>query len=779
MAKAGKRERASETGLLKVWGNLRSRLTWFDILVGFIATAVISALLVGFRYQSIPDYKVGDIANQDVRALQDVTYEDPIATTRGKETARAAVPVVYDLRTDVVSNLERDISRSFSISRDILTILRLPQKGRLSKTEQAEITSELEKKLQKPFPPDLLSVFLRQRFSTALEGEILKVLDIVLRDGVVQDRSQFLKEQRSSITMRDISTGFERLLPEGYMARDLAGARDYLRQFQLEFSALPARDRATVMEYLETLLVPTLTFDENETSARKNAAVSQVPPAVVQIKQGKTIVRNGEEVTQGMVTQLQALRSLRKHRPLLSQFAGFFFFVAVFIYALWRYFVYYQTRHKKIRNHAVLIMVVITSVLIVMRLGTVLADMISERLLLNFEADPVNVYYAIPLVFGSLLVTLLVDVNLGVIVSLIVSTLVGLFHGSIEIAAYVLIGSLAGIYSVRQYKDRAAILKAGLTIALVGACSLMSIDLLRQAPFVASAALAKVGYAFASGLLTASLASMLLPALESSFKIVTDIRLLELSNLNAPILRRLSVEAPGTYHHSLMVATLAEAAAEAIGANPLLVRVGAYYHDLGKMLKPEYFVENQMFGVNKHENLSPSMSCLIIASHVRDGDELAKEIKLPQRIRDMIPQHHGTRIMTYFYQKAKEAANGKSQEVKEADFRYPGPKPQSKEAAVLMMSDSVEAASRTLDDPTLAQIQGMINRLVDAVVGDNQLNECDITLREVSLVKENFFKILTGIFHRRIDYPGYDFKTIGNERVKPLQSPGPKQAKAV
>jgi hypothetical protein len=579
--------------------------------------------------------------------------------------------------------------------------------------------------------------------------------------------------------MRDVSTGFEHPLPEGFMVRDLAGARDYLRQFQLEFSELPARDRLRLMDYLQTVLVPTLTLNEADTSARKNAAAAAMPAVAVQIKQGKMIVRSGEEVTQNIVTQLQALSSLRKHRPLLAQFAGFFFFVAVLIYTLWRYFIYYQTRHKKIRTHAMLIVVVITSVLIVMRVGTMLADVISERLSLNLEAAPVNLYYAIPLVFGSLLVTLLVDVNLGIIASMIISVLVGLFYGSIEIAAYLVLGSLAGIYSVRQYKDRAAILKAGLTIAFVGACTLISIELLRQAPLAPGAVLAEVGYAFASGLLTASLASMLLPALESGFKIVTDIRLLELSNLNAPILRRLSVEAPGTYHHSLMVATLAEAAAEAIGANPLLARVGAYYHDLGKMLKPEYYVENQMFGANKHENLSPSMSCLIISSHVRDGYELAKEIKLPQRIRDMIPQHHGTRIMSYFYQKAKESANGKNQEVKEADFRYPGPKPQSKEAAVLMMSDSVEAASRTLSDPSGAQIQGMINRLVDAVVDDNQLNECDITLREVSLVKDNFFKILTGIFHHRIDYPGYDFKTIGNEPPKPLQSPGPKQAKAV
>jgi putative nucleotidyltransferase with HDIG domain len=309
---------------------------------------------------------------------------------------------------------------------------------------------------------------------------------------------------------------------------------------------------------------------------------------------------------------------------------------------------------------------------------------------------------------------------------------------------------------------------------LVNALALVAFDALRQSPPEWS----RLTIAVMSGMLASAMASMLLPALESLFRITTDIRLLELSNLNAPILRRLSVEAPGTYHHSLMVGTLGEAAAEAIGANPLLVRVAAYYHDLGKMLKPEYFIENQLYGMNKHERLSPNMSCLIIASHVKDGLELAKEIGLAERIRDMIPQHHGTRIMTYFYQKAKDSLG--PEEVVETDFRYPGPKPQSKEAAIMMMADSVEAASRTLTNPTPAQIQGMIDRLADAIVADNQFDECDITLREVRLVKESFFKILSGIYHRRIDYPGYDFKDIGAAPpTRSEQDTSPKQAHVV
>jgi putative nucleotidyltransferase with HDIG domain len=229
-----------------------------------------------------------------------------------------------------------------------------------------------------------------------------------------------------------------------------------------------------------------------------------------------------------------------------------------------------------------------------------------------------------------------------------------------------------------------------------------------------------------------------------------------------------------------MVGTLAESAAEAVGANPLLVRVAAYYHDIGKMLKPEYFAENQIHGVNKHDSLSPNMSCLILASHVKDGLEMAKEAGLTETIRDMIPQHHGTRLMTYFYQRAKDSVDGKNYEISDANFRYPGPKPQSKEAAILMMSDSVEAASRTLKDPSPSQITGMIDRLVDSMFTDNQFDECDITVREIRLAKETFNKLLSGIFHRRIDYPGYDF-TLTDERQESrhLSDTGPKQAKAI
>ena len=750
------RERPQQAWYLKLLENLRSRLTWLDLLAGFCATLVASAILIGFRYQVIPEYKAGQIADQDIRAAQDVTFEDAAATRQKRAEAEAAVPPLYQLDSDLIADREKAIAAAFARARQIMAGNSQNQKAR-----ETDLLKELEAQIGGTFAPGVLPVLLRQSFSPALEGRILKVLDAVLRDGVISDRGAFLKDQRRGIVVRDGSFPFERPLSEAYVPRDLPAAKEYVRQFHLDFSDLARQDQAALIRFLESTLFPTLLYNRAETESRRVQAALRIAPVEMRIRQGQTIVRNGEEVTPGILLQLDALRKMRRPQSLIWQLGGYFLLTAILAYSLWRYLVFYQTRHRKIRNHMMLILVIIISELLTVRLATALADILGERFQ-RFH-DPSVLYYGIPFAFGGLLTTLLVDVNLGIIASVILAILAGLFYGDIDLSAYLIMGSLAGIYSIRQYKDRAAILKAGLTIGIVNILCLAGLGILRQTPLNFSDVLDQCVLALLSGMLAAALASMLLPALEAIFKIVTDIRLLELSNLNAPMLRRLSVEAPGTYHHSLMVATLAEVAAESIGANSLLVRVAAYYHDLGKMLKPDYFVENQSYGGNKHEELSPGVSCGIISSHVKDGLHLAKEIGLPQRISDLIPQHHGTRIMTYFYQKARESADSAGSEIVDADFRYPGPKPKSREAAIMMMADSVEAASRTLTEPTPAVIQGMIERLVSDMVSDHQFDECDITLRDIQLVKASFSQILTGTFHHRIDYPGYDFKNTGEE----------------
>ena len=741
--------------------DLRSGLSWRDAIVGLSALIAISFILIGFRYQSIPKYEVGQIADHDIRAFQDIVYIDDETTESRRTEAEDAVPALYQLEIDLIERKIKLLSSAFSRARDIISENTFHPENDDQKAFRDKLLHELHDKLGETFPEDTLEVLLRYNFSLMLENSFLHLLNDVLRDGIVGDRSELSINYRSGIMVREGTMGAERLLQDAMQKRDLSAAKEFLRQSSLNIPGLSTREKTTLIQHLETQLVTTLVYNRAETLMRRHEASAKIRPVEVRIKQGQFIVHSEEQVTERAQRQLDVLRKLREQKLPFLQATGYFIIATFLLYALWRYFFYYQThfqiRIRRIRGRTALIICVLIFELIVLRVGSALADILNERF--QGVIDPVVLHYGIPITFGAILITLLVDMNLGFIFSIILTLISGLFLGSMDIAVYIMTGCLAGIYSIRQYKDRAAILKSGLTIGITNMLILAALGLLRQSPVGFTDILGIAFLALLNGLFASALASMLLPALEAAFFVTTDVRLLELSNLNAPILRRLAVDAPGTYHHSLMLATFAESAAEAIDANPLTVRVGAYYHDIGKLAKPEYFVENQSYGGNKHEELSPNMSCLIISSHIKEGLHIAKMVGLPPRISGMIPQHHGTRIMSFFYNKALDAVGGDKSKIVEADFRYPGPRPQSREAAILMMADSVEAASRTLGEaPAPAQIEGMIDRIVDAIVTDGQLDECDIGLRDIRRVKDSFFKIIAGSLHHRIEYPGYDFK---------------------
>ena len=756
-------ERPQRQWYLSLLHDLRSGLSWRDVSVGLLSVIVISLVLIGFRQHNIPKYEAGQIADREVRAFQDVVYEDAAATELKREEAEAAVPALYQIETGLIDDKVKSLTSAFLKARDILAEAAFSEENTDEKTSYAELLNKLREKLDGAFPEETLEVLLRSDFSPMLETRLLSLLNSVLRDGIVSDRGELSKEYSSGIMVSDGTMASERLSQDIWQKRDLAAAKEFLRQSPSlrELPGMSAREQSTLILYLETLLEPTIVFNREETLARRRGAADRIRPVEGRINQGQVIVHAEELVTEKAKQQIDALRKLSEPGSTFLQATGYFIIAAILIYTLWRFFFYYQmhfqTRIRRIRGRTVMILFVLIFELIVLRVGAALADILSER----FQGiqDPFILYYGIPLAFGALLITLLVDINLGLMTSTILALVAGLFYGSMDITAYILIGCIAGVYSIRQYKDRAAILKSGLTISIAGMLTLAALGFLRQSPVNFRDALALAALALMNGVFSSALASMLLPALEAAFRVTTDVRLLELSNLNSPVLRRLAVEAPGTYHHSLMLATFAEAAAESIDANPLLARVGAYYHDIGKLAKPEYYVENQSHGGNRHEGLSPNMSCLIISSHVKEGLNFAKMAGLPPRISEMIPQHHGTRIMTFFYKKALDAVGGDENKIVRADFRYPGPRPQSREAAILMMADSVEAASRTLDEaPAPAQIEGMIDRVVDAIVADGQFDECDITTRDIRRVKNSLFKIITGSLHHRIEYPGYDFK---------------------
>jgi putative nucleotidyltransferase with HDIG domain len=357
-----------------------------------------------------------------------------------------------------------------------------------------------------------------------------------------------------------------------------------------------------------------------------------------------------------------------------------------------------------------------------------------------------------------MLVRIILNSEVALVYCAICAPLFGImFNNSLQVVVYALLGGIVGAHGVRQCKDRSTILNAGMKVSVVNLAMAMSFQISNDSLFSMQTIFCVI-FALAGGIINAVFVTGTIPLIESLFYYITDIRLLEQANFNSPVLRELMVRAPGTYHHSVLVGNLVEAAAESINANPLLARVAAYYHDIGKTSKPQYFIENLGHAENKHDRLAPSMSALILISHVKEGVELAKAHRLGQPIIDIIRQSHGTGLITYFYQKAKNLSAQEGKVVDEREFRYPGPKPQTREAGLVLLADHVEAASRTLADPTPARIQGMVQKIINNIFIDGQLDECELTLKNLHEIAKSFNKILVGIYHQRIDYPEPAFK---------------------
>ncbi|MHB8881843.1 MAG: HD family phosphohydrolase [Thermodesulfovibrionales bacterium] len=435
----------------------------------------------------------------------------------------------------------------------------------------------------------------------------------------------------------------------------------------------------------------------------------------------------------------------------LQKLVGGSLIAFVMLFFLYRDIMRYKPLYISNYNMLLLLVIMIVSTLIIGR--------VFEYLLKNLSIGTGflaldTVVFGIPIAAGAMLVTLLFDFHSAITFSFTISLLTGYWLQDASYPIYTFAGSLTAAFSVIRCKRRSAILRGGFYVALANILIAL-ILLLSRGDLFTDKAFSAVAFAVFAGITVSSIVSMILPLLEYLFKITTDISLLELLDLNQPAMKALMVNAPGTYHHSVIVGNLVEAAAEEVGVNPLLGRVTAYYHDIGKVKMPEYFVENQSGSPSKHDKLTPHMSSMIITNHVKEGVELARQSKLPESIIDIIKQHHGTSVITYFYQKAREQDHDQS--TVEEDYKYPGPKPQSRVAALVMMADAVEASSRVLTDPTPARISALVDKIINHIFLDGQLDECELTLKDISAIKKKFTYILTGIFHKRIDYPGFNF----------------------
>jgi putative nucleotidyltransferase with HDIG domain len=507
--------------------------------------------------------------------------------------------------------------------------------------------------------------------------------------------------------------------------------------------------RNVMIDLAQRLVQPNLTLNKGETEERRIKAVEDVKAVLTQIKKGEMLLREGEKVSQLHVARLDALESEMGGEDLFAISAGFMLLAVAFL-------VISFTTHFKtdtsptLKNKDLLFLCIMLVMLFVLsEVSAFLVNGIARNIPYSIEAS--SAFYAIPVAAGAMTVCLLLGMEVALPFALATAFMTAfLFENRFEMFLFFLLSGMVGAYSVRDCTERGILIKAGLKVGLV---NVFVVTALRM--FTGSALQANLVWDWAFGLLggvsSGILTTGFAPVVEMTFAYTTGIKLLELANLDRPILRKLMLQAPGTYHHSVIVGSLGEAAATTIGTNPLLAKVSGYYHDIGKIKKPLYFIENQEARKNRHDKLAPSMSSLILTAHVRDGVEIAKSDKLGKAIVDIIQQHHGTSLITYFYEKAKKLKGEGVVNVEH--FRYPGPKPQTKEAGLVLLADSVEAASRTLENPTPARIKGLVQRIIDNAFLDGQLDESELTLKDLTKITESFNKILNGIYHHRIEYP--------------------------
>ena len=507
--------------------------------------------------------------------------------------------------------------------------------------------------------------------------------------------------------------------------------------------AFPSKPEATqaLQDLISAVVQPSLRYEASTTERIRAEARDAVEPYDGLVRKDEKIIGSHEIATAEHIRKLESLREwnarTRAANRLNQELLPLFGRLTLILFLILGFVGYLRVNHRKIYDDTSLLLLLAILTASVMGVGWVVVNQFRGYEML------------IPVTVLSLSAALLFGQALAFAVTLVASLMTGVVFG---LGLPFLTGSaLAGIAAIAMatgVRRRRDFYRPMILIALAYALAIMAMGLVDGA--IGTILLRRAVWGVAAGLASVLVVTLLLPILETMFAVTTDITLLELADLNRPILRRLMLEAPGTYHHSLVVGSLAEAGAAAIGGNPLLGRVGAYYHDIGKIEKAEYYVENQSSARSRHEKLSPTMSCLIIEAHVREGAEIARKERLPKAIVDAILEHHGTTLMSFFYHKAREA----DPSVEERDFRYPGPKPRSKEAAVLMLADAVEAAARSLTEPTPSRIRGVVTRILDARVKDGQLDESPITFEDLAKARESFIPILTALFHARVDYPG-------------------------
>ena len=673
---------------------VKKKKTQHFLLAIFFFISIFSILIFSLKPEKF-DLTIGERAPEDIYAPKDI--ENKKMTEKLKEEASESVELIYNFDAGVHIEVKKDIESFFKL------LYELRNDEELELSDQKTIIEE-ENNLN----------LSKEHLHTALTSPLEKV--------------EYLETYIYEIVARYMNSGIK--------VEDLQKEKNNIKEYILKLEDFDEPLKEMAISIIHATIRPNMFFDIESTEELRTAAIESVEK--VMIKKGDTILKEGEVVTYDHLQLLRQLSILTDDSTIdIKLYIGVAFIVLILEILIIAYIYAFNKELFEKTDKLLMIILIILVTLVVSNAISMLS------------------IYLVPVAMAAMLLSILVDTKLSFIINICMCILVSIMLGNdIMFMIMAFLGGTAGVLSTLNIQRRTNIALSGLIVGIVNAISIIGIG------FIITNELNKIFLYGFYGLLNGLLASILtlgtLPLWEYLFRIVTPLKLVELFNPNDPLLKKLLVEAPGTYHHSIIVGNLSEAAANAIGANALLTRVGAFYHDIGKTKRPYFFKENQLTSENPHDKLNPSLSSLIITGHVKEGMELAKKYNLPTEVRDFIEQHHGDTLVAYFYHKAKTSENGEN--VDEQTFRYSGPKPQSKEVAIVMLADSVEAAVRSLANPSKDKVEELVDKIIQGKLMDGQLDETHLTLKELEIIKKSFVKSILGIFHERIEYP--DMKNI-------------------
>ena len=738
----------------------------FACFLTILVASVISFLLVFKWSPSASSYKIGEVVRGNVKAPYDLEIVDEIATRNRMQLNKEKILPRYDIDLALISDISSRIKIAFdTIHQQILSFQNQILKEKKLKKKNSivddiflnEIVNSLqyikeersfEKNLGGNFPPKLLFFFRNNVFSLAIADSMKKIAKKALPREIVSDRQLYISHLAKGIFVKDIATGDKVKISSSVKPVELRELeKTVLSNIKKIKIQQPKEFQVLLSKQIIKMARPTLSFNNLATLQEQKKALSSTRKVKKIVKEGEMIARDGERLNENQLIVLEKLRDIYRTANSLDYFLGTMIIVLLFFVLSWFAVKRFNLLNYKEGKQVVLFLFLVIINLLFLKFGVVTARGVQS----NFEQFHISAFYnLIPFASISLVSLFLQGRKEAVFLTIINSVIVMLIlPGNITYPLMVLASGIVTASNWKNYTSRTTILFVAIVVGILNV-AINSGIFLQKGFYVFLSNWDIILFGFFGGLGNIIIVSALIPILESSFKLTTDMKLLELSDHNHSLLKDMILRAPGTYHHSIMVGNLAEEAAGKVGANPLLTRVGAFFHDIGKTIKSEYFIENQM-SENRHDKLTPNMSALILISHVKEGVELARKNKLPIEVIDLISQHHGTSLIRFFYDKALKSKD--AGEVRVESFCYPGPRPRTKEAGILMLADMVEASAKTLEEPSPGQLASLVSRIVQTVIRDSQLEECNLTLSDLGIIQDSFLRVLAGFYHHRLSYP--------------------------